>query len=163
MNRRYCLILSVLLLICTISACAESTNVNFDAALTNSTDHSASEWFFSKDTRALLTILLLVDCQSALSNNSTIDLGAVLASTSYVANSNTHILVAGNDGSNIITIMYTPALKYAEYSIFDSSDLNDLEIQGILTNILSSFGEYFVNDAASIQKCMNTLDELINQ
>lgn len=137
------------------SALAEDNSfIDFEPTLTEAFDQSASSWYSSSTYRALLTITLLTDCDSAVD----LDLSAALTNSSYVGKKG-FFLVVGMvlDGATLI-MTYSPitgdaAYLYSETTL--STELQELLIESTMENICTD--GYSKNDLEDIYLVLKTL------
>ncbi len=103
-----------LLLSCSAPALADSSLVSFNATLTGLMDYTASDWNESGLSRALLTIMLMVDLASA---NDSVGATSMIAYDTYVARLDSGAMMVLGYGENAqIAIFYEPVSKTAYYA-----------------------------------------------
>ncbi len=103
-----------LLLTCSAPALADSSLVSFNATLTGLLDYTASDWNESGLSRALLTLMLMVDLASA---NGNIGATSMVTYDTYVARLDSGAMMVLGYGDNAqIAIFYEPVSKTAYYA-----------------------------------------------
>lgn len=107
-----CLLLSVMLLLLNTSALAQSDGNTFEPFLVNSIGHTAEEWFEETENRAMLTVLLALECTDY---HEQYDLNSLYTNASYVAydQEKEMIIVYLLEDEWTHTISYLPAARKA--------------------------------------------------
>ena len=125
--------------------------------LTNLGEASAQQWYATSTTRALLTVLLALDCDQE--ENLNFDFAEALMETSYVAydskKEELFVLFLMDDRSR--TIVYKPDAGTAMYAESDavSEALAEIALAAIC-------GEYEKNSVARILETVESLNEVGN-
>ena len=111
-KKRWCLFLSVILLFLSTTALAESDGHTFEPFLVNSIGHSAEEWFEETENRAMLTVLLALECTDY---HEQYDLNSLYTNTSYVTydKEKEMVIVYLLEDEWTHTIAYLPAARKA--------------------------------------------------
>lgn len=146
------MLMVLVLLFGTVLAMAEDTTA-FEPTAANAIDFSGSEWLASKETRALLTILIGVD----LSNVDTSFTADMLKGTTYVGYRDDEeallILYSGDDAAYIV--IYAPLLGEAYYSELSAFS----EVESDMESYLKAEGYTIYRN--SLLTIANVVDQLV--
>lgn len=120
LKRAFCLALALALL---LSACAlAQSDTQFEPTLTNAVDVSATEWYSTSYNRALLTVLLLLDCDELLVEGDLLDTTGAVVDTTYVGRGDSVLVAYYHAVDGDLIIMYNPEIGIADYMVLDSYD-----------------------------------------
>lgn len=140
------------------AASNHSGSASFDPTLANAVNTSATTWFGSSSTRAMLTVLLVGNVASDDVLGDEKVLSSMLLGTSYVGRSgngnSSTLVVAGTVSGDCLTIAYSPLLGTAYYSF--TSNLSNAELA--IAQLCGS--EYYENSLTDILEVMTTLGNL---
>ena len=120
LKRAFCLVLALALL---LSACAlAQSDTQFEPTLTNIVDSSADRWYSTSYNRALLTVLLLLDCDELLVEGDLLDTTGAVVDTTYVGRGDSVLVAYYHAVDGDLIIMYNPETGIADYMVLDSYD-----------------------------------------
>lgn len=120
LKRAFCLVLALALL---LSACAlAQSGTQFEPTLTNIMDSSADHWYSTSYNRALLTVLLLLDCDDLLVEGDLLDTTGAVTETTYVGRDESVLVAYYHAVDGDLIIMYNPEIGLADYMVLDSYD-----------------------------------------
>ena len=114
----FCLLI---ILILGISSSMAASSYTIDAPITSSVDLTASEWYSAANYRALLTVSVLIDTISQMSDDDSDSYASFLINPSWVAISSNkrQVMVAGYYSSSasttVLVMIYTPGTGKIEY------------------------------------------------
>lgn len=160
MNRRFALFISLLFaLTLIVSASTAASSYTIDAPVTSGTKMSASEWFASAKTRAMLTLSVSVDTISNLSDSDSDSYTSFWTNPSWVgiSKSKQQVMVVGyittSANTTVLVMIYTPGSGEIEYMpIVSTPALSDANAEMICMAALAndSTGDYEKNDPVEI-------------
>ena len=117
-----CLALALTMLL-TACAFAEDDEIYpFDPEVTNASGYTAEEWFSTSYNRALLSLLLVHDCDGILMEKELLDTTGCLTNPSYVGLSGTDLIVYYHCVDGDLLVMYSPELGTAAFGLNSVSD-----------------------------------------
>ena len=151
LKKLICLALALTMLL-TACAFAESDEDNFFTPnLANSFDASTQEWFSTSYNRALLTILLILDCDKTLVEKGLLDSSGSITRSSYVGLTDDILAVYYHCVDGDLLIMYSPELGTAAFGVNRASDDKTVEL------VLNSFcdGGCYQNNSDDIVAAIN--------
>ena len=161
MKRYFSIALTIVLLIMTCSAWAESESsaIEFDTVIIDGMDYSLDEWLSSESNRAILSVLLLAE----LSRTGITDTASYLFNDSYIgALNSTVILFIGYSDSNTISIFYDTVLQKAQYAYHDSISDSASPSEALRLLVKSTCKEYYKNDKKIITKVVQALSDYVS-
>lgn len=133
LKKLICLALALTMLL-TACAFAEDDEIYpFDPEVANASGFTAQEWFSSSYNRALLSLLLVHDCDGVLMEKELLDSTGCLSNPSFVGLSGTDLIVYYHCVDGDLLIMYTPELGTAAFGVNSASDDTTVEL------VLNSF------------------------
>ena len=122
LKKLICLALALTML---LSACAFAEDDEiypFDPEVTNASGFTAEEWFSTSYNRALLSLLLVHDCDGILMEKELLDSTGCLTNPSYVGLSGTDLIVYYHCVDGDLLVMYSPELGTAAFGLNSVSD-----------------------------------------
>ena len=168
MKKLICVALALVLAFSAVGALAETTST-FDPTLSNILELSASDWMSSSYSRALLTVLLVLDLgNSGLLTQSRMDMiTTTLANSSgfsYVGYVDNMLEIIIFDGRYVSLIVYMPSIGYANFTLLDDDAGNTYSSTESLVKVLLGqlCSEYYKNDVNDIGTAASDLMELTN-
>lgn len=122
LKKLICLALALTMLL-TACAFAEDDEIYpFDPEVTNASGYTAEEWFSTSYNRALLSLLLVHDCDGILMEKELLDTTGCLTNPSYVGLSGTDLIVYYHCVDGDLLVMYSPELGTAAFGLNSVSD-----------------------------------------
>ena len=122
LKKLICLALALTMLL-TACAFAEDDEIYpFDPEVTNASGFTAEEWFSTSYNRALLSLLLVHDCDGILMEKELLDSTGCLTNPSYVGLSGTDLIVYYHCVDGDLLVMYSPELGTAAFGLNSVSD-----------------------------------------
>ena len=122
LKKLICLALALTMLL-TACAFAEDDEIYpFDPEVTNASGYTAEEWFSTSYNRALLSLLLVHDCDGILMEKELLDSTGCLTNPSYVGLSGTDLIVYYHCVDGDLLVMYSPELGTAAFGLNSVSD-----------------------------------------
>ena len=168
MKKLICVFLALLMMFSAFGALAEADVMPFEATLCEVMDLSADEWMQTEYSRAMLTVLLILD----LGNSDLLTQAEMEAITSTLANSNgfnyigavdEFIVVIIYDGNCLHMLLFIPGTNVANYTLLDaepgSKSFSELLVQSFLDDNVTT---YYKNSPDSIAEAASTLAEIMN-
>ena len=155
-------VLTLSLVCCTGLAEEESRVASFTPTMTNLMKKQAKEWMSTDDTRAMATVLLVVDLITALDSSdgliSSDGLMSALTQATYIGKEGLDLIVYLHAGENDILILYRPVTGEAGYSLFDVA--KDEAVQMVLD--LYCTDGYYKNDYESVYAVLQGLQDIFS-
>lgn len=150
------LLAAVMLLLAAV-ALADEEPKNFSPTFTNAMEYSISDWLDSKQSRALLTVMLALDYGM---ENSSFPGGEALAGTTYVAKSeegdNLTVVYYYNNKSEML--VYSPAIGVAVYGEPNECTKAVLEL-----TMDQLYGTYYTNTPDTILSVLEIIEKAISE
>ena len=165
MKRWMCVMLALVFSMGGCAAWAEPAGeadewVAFNASLTNAMDYSADDWISTDTSRAMLTLLLILDI--GLSGTTELDIGNVFIHDTYVGADDDEargvLLIAGQIDGKAVTIAYAPATHSAEYTLAETG-LDESGTDSVLNFAMRQVcgDAYYRNDPDELSRCADEL------
>ena len=141
------LVLCLMLCLGLTALAEENNSVEFDAALTGIADQTATAWYSTGRTRALLSLLLSLDLSNALPSY---EAGNLATHSSYVGYHNTSstLCVVLSSDEHTYFVLYNPSLKLATY--MENDPMSDIVIELVLGQTCDKYEENSLSDIADV-------------
>ena len=153
LKKMTCLALALIMLL-TACAFAESNEDNFFTPnLANSFDASTQEWFSTSYNRALLTILLILDCDKTLVEKGLLDSSGSITRSSFVGLTDDILAVYYHCVDGDLMILYSATAGIANYTVLASHG------ESTATSYMDVIceGNYYLNSLDDITDIGNTM------
>ena len=159
MKRILCLVLTLIMAL-SVAATAMAEGVSFTPELCSALDMGVSEWYASEQTRALLTVLLLLDAQNAQSETGMrFDSDDIDWTHTYLGKIDATLFACvGLENNQFLLIGFAPAIDTALIEIKEATNL-ELVIEGAMEATCES---YYQNSTDTLLVVMETLQEIVN-
>lgn len=122
LKKLICLALALTMLLFACAFAEEDEIYPFDPEVTNASGYTAEEWFSTSYNRALLSLLLVHDCDGILMEKELLDTTGCLTNPSYVGLSGTDLIVYYHCVDGDLLVMYSPELGTAAFGLNSVSD-----------------------------------------
>ena len=149
-------VLTLSMVYCAGLAESEKEAKPFTPTVTNLVKNQAKEWMASDDTRAMVTVLLIVDLTTEIDSNDL--LTNSLTKASYIGKQGLDLVVYVHGVENDMLILYRPVTGDAYYMMLDVSKDEAVEI---VMNMYCTDG-FYKNDLESIYTVVQQLQELFS-
>ena len=153
LKKLICLALALIMLL-TACAFAEDDEIYpFDPEVANASGFTAQEWFSSSYNRALLSLLLVHDCDGVLMEKELLDSTGCLSNPSFVGLSGTDLIVYYHCVDGDLIICYSATAGIANYTVLASHD------ESTATSYMDVIceGNYYLNSLDDITDIGNAM------
>ena len=165
MKRLICILLTLVLLAAMIPAFGENSSnaKEFDASFCNLLDLSITEWFATSYTRAMFTVLVMLDLMNSVDDFYETELsdGAWINKGTAVAKYGDYILHLYLNGTvSDIIVSYIPITGHGEYYTFAHSEYGSLGFDTVFGSLLLEDTVYYENNLSDLVEVTNDISEI---
>ncbi|MBQ7454824.1 MAG: hypothetical protein IJS53_00155 [Clostridia bacterium] len=168
MKKTLCLLLALLLCAaCVLPAFAEPAElvppvegmIPFVPQVADAFGYGADEWWSTSLSRAMFSLLMLLDFSAQEGAPGDVDLASMLSSASFVGKTDGLLCFFGADANYIVLIVYDAAENVACWRVEPNDDAREDVLLEILTNwCVDGYEENSVDDIIS---CMQILNDVL--
>lgn len=163
MNRKFCLSLAIILILTiTLSSAMAEISYTIDAPITSGTKMTASEWYSTAKTRAMLTLCMSIDTLSQYSEANSDSYSSFWLNSSWVglSKSKNQVMVSGyfstSKKTTMLVMIYTPSTGKIQYMpVVITPAMSDSDAAMVCESLLSA-------DENTSKYEKNDLVELLN-
>jgi len=160
---------ALLILVITLSPAMAATTYTIDASVTSGTKMTASEWYSTAKTRAMLTLSVSIDTLSQYSEADSDSYTSLWLNSSWVglSKSKNQVMVAGyystSKNTTILVMIYTPSTGKIEYMpIVSTPAMSDANAEMVCEAVFSgdnNTSKYEKNDPIEILSIIADLQQ----
>lgn len=160
---------ALLILVITLSPAMAATTYTIDASVTSGTKMTASEWYSTAKTRAMLTLSVSIDTLSQYSEADSDSYTSLWLNSSWVglSKSKNQVMVAGyystSKNTTILVMIYTPSTGKIEYMpIVSTPAMSDANAEVVCEAVFSgdnNTSKYEKNDPIEILSIIADLQQ----